>query len=406
MTIMKEIRIEAWGIFSLNRRQIMIFELVFLSLFIGLTSFLFSYDFKPHLDNESYTFHALYAKYFSLACTFLIIIEAQYLWSKFTRTQLDLILAQNKKIEKQNQEILLQNAELKSQKEEIIVQNEMLFNQKDQILEKQRKISAQNFDIKDSISYASRIQSILLPSKKKVGRILGEHFIYFKPKDIVSGDFYWIDEFDNKIIVAVADCTGHGVPGAFVSVMGISFLNEIVLLARANKEELTASGILDLLRDKMLHAIANTESEEEAYDGMDISLCIIDYKTMTYQYSGALLSVFHVSKFESKDNELHLEQLKPDIYPISMMKYGIQKYTNITLPFERNDILYLFSDGFSDQFGGPDGRKFLSVNFKNTILSIAGNPLDKQKEKLDIRFNQWKGALEQIDDVTVIGVKL
>jgi len=403
---MKEIKIEVWGIFSVSRKQIMIFELVFLSLFIGLTSFLFSYDFKAHLDNESYTFHATYAKYFSLACTFLIIVEAQFLWSKFTQAQLDLIKAQNKKIEKQNAEIILQNAELKSQKEEILVQNEMLHAQKEDILEKQRKIENQNIDIKDSISYASRIQSILLPSRKKVDRILGEHFIYFKPKDIVSGDFYWIEEFDNKTLVAVADCTGHGVPGAFVSIVGISFLNEIVVAAKANKEILSPSTMLDSLREKMLYAISNNEGDEEAYDGMDISICLIDHKKKTYKYAGALLSVYHVSAFQNDNSILHLEQLKPDIYPISMMKYGDHTYSNLTLPFESGDMLYLFSDGFADQFGGPDGRKFLSINFRNLILSIADKPLENQMEKLNLEFNKWKGPLEQIDDVTVLGIKL
>jgi len=403
---MKEIRIEVWGIFSLSRKQIMIFELVFLSLFIGLTTFLFSYDFKVHMENESYTFHATYAKYFSLACTFFIIVEAQFLWSKFTQAQLNLIIKQKAKIEKQNSEIILQNAELKSQKEEILVQNEMLYAQKEEILQKQRKIEIQNNDIKDSISYASRIQSILMPSKKKVDRILGSHFIYFKPKDIVSGDFYWIEEFNNKTIVAVADCTGHGVPGAFVSVMGISFMNEIVLSAKANKTNLSPSTMLDLLREKMLHALANNEGDEEAYDGMDISICIIDYDRKIYEYAGALLSVYHVSTFQKDNLNSHLEQLKPDIHPISMTKYGDHVYSNISMPFEFGDMIYLFSDGYADQFGGPEGRKLLSVNFKNLILSIAKSPLENQIEKLDSTFNSWKGPLDQIDDVTVIGIKL
>jgi serine phosphatase RsbU (regulator of sigma subunit) len=402
---MKEIRIEVWGIFSLSRRQIMIFELVFLSIFIGLTSFLFSYNFETHLDSESYTFHAKYAKYFSLACTFLIIVEAQFLWSKFTTAQLDLITAQNKRIEKQNKEIIIQNAELKSQKEEILVQNEMLHTQKEEILEKQKKIETQNNDIRDSIAYASRIQNILLPSRRKMARLLGPHFVYFKPKDIISGDFFWVEEFGDKTIVAVADCTGHGVPGAFVSIIGLAFLNEVVLAARARREALKPSKILDSLREKMLHAISNNESDEETYDGMDISICIIDHENYTFDYSGALLSAFHVVKSDVEEG-IRIDQLKPDIYPISMMKYGKHTYNNVTVPFENGDMLYLFSDGFSDQFGGPEGRKFLSINFKNLVLSICDLPIDKQIEKLDMKFNTWKGSLDQIDDVTVMGIKL
>ncbi|MFN8257434.1 MAG: SpoIIE family protein phosphatase [Bacteroidales bacterium] len=402
---MKEIRIEVWGIFSLNRKQIMIFELVFLTIFICITAFLFSYDFKAHLENESYTFHATYAKYFSLACTFLIIVEAQYLWSKFTQAQLNLIKAQNKKIENQNKEIILQNAELKAQKEEILVQNEMLHTQKEEILEKQKKIEMQNNDIRDSIAYASRIQSILLPSKRKIARLLDSYFIYFKPKDVVSGDFYWIEDYGQKTIIAVADCTGHGVPGAFVSIMGLSFLNDIVLSAKANREDLKPGSMLDQLRDKLLHAISNAENEDETYDGMDISVCIIDHEEKKYEYAGALLSVYHTSK-PSGNSGIQIEQLKPDVFPVSMMKYEHSNYNNTTRSYENGDMLYLFTDGFADQFGGADGRKFLNVNFKNMILSIAGFPVEKQMELLDVKLHTWKGSIDQIDDITIVGIKL
>lgn len=403
---MKEIKIEVWGIFSLSKKQILIFELVFLTLFIGLTVFLFSYDFKPHLNNASYNFHATYAKYFSLACTFLIIVEAQFLWSKFTKTQLDLIIRQNRKIEKQNNEITLRNEELKSQQEEILVQNEMLYDQKEEILEKQKKIELQNRDIKDSIAYASRIQTTLLPAKKKIRRLLGDYLLFFKPKDIVSGDFYWVEEYERKIIVAVADCTGHGVPGAFVSVMGVSFLNEILTAAKINKEKLTPAMILDSLRERMLHSIAATESDEEAYDGMDISICMIDHETNTFDYAGALLSVFHVSNISEETSDILLEQLKPDIYPVSMMDYGNHSYKNNVCDYKPGDMIYLFSDGYADQFGGPEGRKFLTVTFKDLIKSIANLPIEKQLVKLETTIRKWQGNNEQIDDMTILGVKL
>lgn len=403
---MKEIRIEVWGFFSLNKKQILIFELFFLTLFIGLTIFLFTYDFKTHLDQTSYNFHAIYAKYFSLACTFLIIVEAQFLWSKFTKAQLELIMQQNEKIEKQNDEIIARNAELKAQQEEILVQNEMLHQQKEEILEKQKKIELQNRDIKDSIAYASRIQTTLLPSKRKIERLLDDYFIFFKPKDIVSGDFYWMDDYGGKIIVAVADCTGHGVPGAFVSAMGISFLNEIVYTAKITKEVLSPADILNGLRDRMLHTIESTESDEEAYDGMDVSICIIDKKESKFIYAGALLSVTHVSKLLNEEIPTQIEQLKPDVHPVSMMSHGDHSYKNHVIPYEDGDMLYLYTDGFADQFGGPNGRKFLNTNFKDLLLKISSEPLEIQEVKLETKIRKWQGNYEQIDDMTVIGIEL
>ena len=195
---MDDLKIKVWGLFYLSRKQMLIFVMVFLTLFIFLTVFLFSYEFPKHLDSAAFNFHGKYAKYISLICTFLIVIETQFLWSKFTRIQLE---------------------KIKEHKDEIE-------EQKNEIEEQKIKIERQNKDLKDSIKYASKIQSALLPSLPKMERLLNSHFLYFSPRDIVSGDFYWVDEYHGKTIVAVADCTGHGVPGAFVSVLGITFLFE------------------------------------------------------------------------------------------------------------------------------------------------------------------------------------
>ena len=282
----------------------------------------------------------------------------------------------------------------------------MLHQQKEEILEKQRKIELQNRDIKDSIAYASRIQTTLLPSKRKIERLLDDYFIFFKPKDIVSGDFYWIDEYNEKIIVAVADCTGHGVPGAFVSAMGISFLNEIVNAAKINKVDLTPAKILNNLRNRMLHSIESTESDEEAYDGMDISICIIDKEQKKYIYAGALLSVTHVSKLLDETTPSQIEQLRPDVHPVSMMDYGNHSYKDHVISYDEGDMLYLYTDGYADQFGGPNGRKFLNTNFRDLIQKIATEPLDIQEVKLETRIRKWQGNFEQIDDMTVIGIEL
>jgi serine phosphatase RsbU (regulator of sigma subunit) len=349
-----------------------------------LTIFLFTYNFKEH-ENIFYTFHSKYAKYFSLLCTILTIIEAQYFWSQFTKAQLDYIAKQNKRISSQNDELI-------AQKEEILVH--------------QRKIERQNRDITDSINYAGRIQSILLPSDRKIERILDDYFLMFKPKDIVSGDFYWAEEYENYSIIAVADCTGHGVPGAFVSMMGISFLSEIFLSAKANNEKVEPALFLNKLKEKLVQSVVSTESDQEAFDGMDISVCMIDRVNKIMLYSGALLTVFHVRNISKSDETAVLEQLKSEIHPISMKSYGHHIFKTIEMPYETGDMLYLVSDGFSDQFGGEDGRKFLTINLKTLLQSLANKTLSKQKEKLESKFDKWKGEFEQIDDVTIFGIRM
>ena len=214
----EEFKVEVWGVFELTKKQILIFQLFFLILFIGLTAFLFAFEFPEHLGNDVYNFHVKYAKYFSLTATILIVIETQFLWSKFTQAQLNLIKEQKTEIEQQ--------------KEEILAQNELLIEHREQILAHQKKIEAQNEDIKASIRYASTIQNALLPSPTKLKRLLGEYFLFYKPRDIVSGDFYWLDEYKGEIVIAAADCTGHGVPGAFVSALGISMLNDVLIIPK------------------------------------------------------------------------------------------------------------------------------------------------------------------------------
>jgi serine phosphatase RsbU (regulator of sigma subunit) len=382
---MNEIRIEVWGIISLSKRQIMIFELLSLFIFIVLTVFLFSYNFQVHDNNPIYTFHSHYAKYFSLACTFLTVIEAQYFWSKFTQAQLDYIVLQNKKISEQNEKLLEQRKE---------------------ILAHQTKIERQNRDITDSIGYAGRIQSILLPSFRKIERILDEHFIFFKPKDIVSGDFYWAEQYGDYSIVVVADCTGHGVPGAFVSVMGISFLSEIFLSSKANNDEIDSAMFLNKLKEKLVQSVAITESDQEAFDGMDISVCMIDRRNKIIKYSGALLSIIHVQNISNTDEQIKLNLIKPELHPISMKDFGKHTYKTIRINYNSGDMLYMMSDGYADQFGGAEGRKFLTVNLKTLLLSIANESMENQKSTIEEIFDRWKGDLEQVDDITLMGIRL
>lgn len=366
---MEDLKIKVWGLFYLSKKQMLIFEMTFLSIFILLTVFLFSYEFPKHLNSEAFNFHAKYAKYISLLCTFLIVFETQYLWSKFTQLQLQQII-----------------------------------QQKDEIEQQKHKIEQQNKDLRDSIKYASKIQSALLPSDAKLSRLLNSHFLYFRPRDIVSGDFYWVDEYHGKTIVAVADCTGHGVPGAFVSVLGISFLNDIVQKASFNSNGINPAMILDELWDKMVGALAKSEAEERTYDGMDISVCIIDKKNHLIEYSGAMHPLYFVRNTENKVSEL--EQYRTDIHSISMLQSKKHSYSSVNIEIGKGDMIYLLSDGYADQFGGKNGQKFLSKNLKALLAKIAGEPLEIQQALLQEKINKWQGNYHQIDDMLILGIKI
>ena len=245
-------------------------------------------------------------------------------------------------------------------------------------------------EITDSITYAKNIQTAILPSKKIVQKLLRESFIYYKPKDIVAGDFYWLQERDNKVLFAVADCTGHGVPGAMVSVVCNNALNRSV-----REYGLTEPGkILDKTRGIVKEEFE--KSGKEVNDGMDIALCSLEGNQL--EYAGARIPVWII-----RDGEII--EIKGDRQPIG--KYGSQKpYTTHTFNLQEGDLIYIFSDGFVDQFGGEKGKKFKIQPFRDLLLSIQENNMYDQKTIIYKTFEDWKGTLEQIDDISVIGVRI
>ncbi len=283
------------------------------------------------------------------------------------------------------------------------------------------EVVRQKEELEDSITYASRIQRAILPSEKILNEHLPENFLLFKPRDIVSGDFYWMTRRGDNIMIVAADCTGHGVPGAFMSLLGISFLNEIV-----NRLDILKSDeILNHLRQEIMSSLKQTGKDDEAKDGMDVAICIIDKKKMKAQFSGAynpLWLVRPLTKNElsevEKGNELELpprsiHDQKNVLIPFVGDKMPIGISVKGTLPFTYNELkikkgysLYLFSDGYVDQFGGPNEKKFMSKAFKKLILEIQDQPMSKQEKILDERFHEWKGDLDQVDDILVIGLKI
>ncbi len=264
------------------------------------------------------------------------------------------------------------------------------------------KIAELHKSIMDSIFYARRIQEALLPPDELLKELLPEYFVLFKPRDIVSGDFYWATEHEGKAILVAADCTGHGVPGAFMSMLGISFLNEIV-----NKIDTVESHlILNELRANVKKSLRQTGKENEAKDGMDLALCIIDYNNMQMEYSGAFNSLYLI-------REAELIKYDADRMPIGIYIREKDTFTKHVVKLQKGDSFYIFSDGFVDQFGGPKGSKLMTKRFKELLLENYTKPMSEQKEILDRYLNDWQSftnekgdTYRQIDDILVIGVRV
>jgi serine phosphatase RsbU (regulator of sigma subunit) len=270
--------------------------------------------------------------------------------------------------------------------------NELL---EEKVKERTAEIEEQKQEITSSIEYASRIQMAMLPVDDHFKTFFSDFFIIFKPRDIVSGDFYWIGEDDKHIFFTVADCTGHGVPGAFMSTLGISTLNEII----TNNDDLQANTVLNLLREKIKTSLHQTGKEGEAADGMDVSLCVLHKNRKTLQFSGAYNPLFIFQGGEFKE-------YKADRMPIGIYYGKMEAFTNYEINLRKGDTVYIFSDGFADQFGGPDGGKYKKSNLKKLLTEIYYKPMDEQRSIIENEFKMWKGSADQVDDITIIGVRI
>jgi len=271
----------------------------------------------------------------------------------------------------------------------------VLFNRNKKIRLAKDKLTYQKKQITDSIEYASRIQNAILPPNDYICQLIPENFIFYQPRDIVSGDFYWVTEKNDKIVLAVIDCTGHGVPGAFMSMLGAAFLNEIV----NTDEEQKANTILNHLRERIKKSLHQTGRDNEMKDGMDISLCILDKHKGVIQFAGAYNSLFMISNHQPVT-------IKGDRMPIGIYLNEKKSFTNQEIKVQPGDMLYMFTDGYIDQFGGKDRRKFRVTPFREMLVSIHEKPMNEQKQLLEEKFYQWKGSMEQIDDVLVFGFRI
>jgi serine phosphatase RsbU (regulator of sigma subunit)/uncharacterized protein YegP (UPF0339 family) len=277
------------------------------------------------------------------------------------------------------------NRTISLQKDEIERQRDIAAAQRDQI-------AYQKKHIEDSIMYAKRIQTALIPSLELFSDKL-EHFVLYKPLAIVSGDFYWVNNIDNKQVIICADCTGHGVPGAFMSMLGVTMLNEIV----NNKHILMPDQIIENLREGVIRSFNQTIEEDSLKDGMDIAVCTIDFENGILWFAGANNPLYLIRNKE-------LVHYRGDKMPVAI-HYRMQPFTLHKIDITKGDKFYIFSDGFVDQFGGPKQKKFMSTQFKETLVELDDVPMLKQAGRLNQIFEEWRGDSPQVDDVTLIGVR-
>jgi serine phosphatase RsbU (regulator of sigma subunit) len=319
----------------------------------------------------------------------------------------------NRTLEKTNEELQFTNSKLNQMNEElettldtISVQNSKLFSQK-------LKIEKIHQEVNESIEYARIIQNAVM-SENILPEAFIEYFIINKPKDVVSGDFCWMKKINNRIILATADCTGHGVPGAFMSMLATTLFNEIVNEKNIAKPNL----ILDSLRSKLKEALHQTGKSNESKDGIDVSLCTINIDSQVLTFSGANRSIYIIRETNSTDTmtdmpyykkALHkdytLYQIKGNTQPIGI-SFKEKPFDLKTIQLAKNDCLYTFTDGFTDQFGSKDNRKLMTGYLKNILLQHCHLSMSKQKHKLDEVFEEWKGYEEQTDDVLFVGIRV
>src|SRR6185437_14292344 len=312
-----------------------------------------------------------------------------------------------------------QNIEKEREKQQIIERQKDMLEVKvkeatAEVVRKKDELAEKNKEITDSINYARRIQTSILPEEEQLLETLGEYMVLYKPKDVVSGDFYWCHSAGDRVVFAVADCTGHGVPGAFMSMIGNSLLNEIVVTGQITE----ANSILDALRTKLIITLQQSAQHLTTRDGMDIALCSWDKKTNVLQFAGANNSLYLVSRGIATNGSVretervklsneHLLEILPDKQPIGYQEDKMNNpFTKSIIQLHSGDCIFIASDGFTDQFGGDRNKKFTSKRFRELIASLVGLPIAEQQRILHFTIEDWKKNEEQTDDICLMGVRV
>lgn len=268
--------------------------------------------------------------------------------------------------------------------------------QKEEIDKQKAQIEEYFVQVTDSIKYAKKIQEAILPPNSYVKKLLPESFIFYRPKDIVSGDFYWLGEANGKVFFAAVDCTGHGVPGAFMSIVGYNQLRQAIITTGGSNP----ADILNHLNRGVTETLHQNDKDSTSKDGMDIAICAINYDTLELEYAGAFNPLYLL-----RDNEIL--QTKANKFPIgSFVKGETEEFTNHKIQLEKGDQLYIFSDGYADQFGGPRGKKMMYRRFRELLVETSILPVEEQKNQLNSALKDWMKEEEQVDDILVIGVRV
>lgn len=271
----------------------------------------------------------------------------------------------------------------------------------DQLEAQNAVLAVKNKEITDSIHYAKNIQLASIPSEENFNFHFSDSFVFFQPKDIVSGDFYWVYERDGVVFYVTADCTGHGVPGGFMTMLGLSFLEEII----AGKNIQNPAEVLNMLRDKIIKSLNQTGEYGESKDGMDITICRLDKTTLELTFASANNDLYLITIGDANSSERHLLEYKANRQPCGFYLNN-DPFTTQTIQLKKGDCIYTFTDGYADQFGGPKGKKFRYKQFQELLSTIAHLDFSEQKSILNQTMEIWQGSLEQVDDILVIGVKV
>ncbi len=388
-----------------------------------LTQMALTYEFekekqKRELEYQEELKRQKIVRNFSLLVLFLVLIALVAVFFAFRTKK-----RKNEELQQKNAEIMQQKEEIETQRDEIEAQKEQIEDQSKEI-EKQRDLAINrgneleqiNQDIQASIHYALRIQKAILPSVEPLNKFFSDYFIFYKPRDIVSGDFYWLSEKNQKIIVVAADCTGHGVPGAFMSMLGVSFLNQIV----TESKDISSEQILNKLREMIIIALKqDSENFEGSRDGMDLSLIIFDKKNNQLQYSGAYNPIYIISdnkpgnienskyrRLKKQNQNRKLYEIKANRMPIGVFIAKPENFTKNTLKLSKDDQIYMFSDGYPDLYSRNQRKKFTTKRFKELLIDSSSLSLSEQNIVLEQNYKEWVNGEKQIDDIIVFGVKI
>ncbi len=311
------------------------------------------------------------------------------------------------KVDSQNETLLAEKEKLQLEKSKVDEKIKKLWQQSTAIHKEKEKINQLKIEVEfkhkeivDSVNYAKRIQEAILPPVEDISSFFLESFVLFKPRDIVSGDFYWFYQKNDLAVIAACDCTGHGVPGAFMSMIGNTLLNQIVI----EKGNSSPAKILTLLNEAVRKALKQSREGNESRDGMDLALCVINKAENKLVYAGANRPLYY---FDNQKPENKFGEIKPSKFPIGGHDFDGKKiFAETELENIQNLNFYIFTDGFADQFGGPKGKKYMLKNLQRTFEEIQSSNLTDQMTKIDDSLENWKTGYDQVDDVLVIGFKI